>query len=85
MIRRLNESDAYKNYVIDKLSDSLNGSYDVDMALYSMSKSMKDHQYDLGSMNFDEVQEYIDGIKNNLNRAMSTIKMIENYMDSYYE
>ena len=85
MIRRLNESDVFSKYVIDKLSDSLNDSYDVDRSLYSLSRHMKENQYDFGSMDFDEIQDYIDGIKNNLARAEATIKMIENYMNSYYE
>lgn len=85
MIRRINESSDYGNYVVDKLSKSLNGSYDVEMALYSVVRSMKENQFDFGSLDFDNIQEYISGIKSNLNRAIGDITQIEKFMDSYYE
>lgn len=85
MIRRMNESNDYGNYVTDKLSKSLNESYDVDMALYAVVRSMKENQFDFGSLNFDNIQEYINGIKSNLNRAIGDITQIEKFMDSYYE
>lgn len=85
MIRRMNESRDYGNYVTDKLSKSLNDSYDVDMALYSVVRSMKENQFDFGSLDFDNIQEYINGIKSNLNRAIGDITQIEKFMDSYYE
>ena len=85
MIRRINESRDLGNYVTDKLSESLNDSYDVDMALYSVVRSMKENQFDFGSLDFDSIQEYINGIKSNLNRAIGDITQIEKFMDSYYD
>ena len=85
MIRRMNESRDFGNYVTDKLSESLNDSYDVDMALYSVVRSMKENQFDFGSLDFDSIQEYINGIKSNLNRAIGDITQIEKFMDSYYD
>ena len=83
--RRINESRDYGNYVTHKLSKSLNGSYDVDMELYDVVRSMKENQFDFGSLDFDSIQEYIKGIKLNLNRAIGDITQIEKFMDSYYD
>lgn len=85
MIRRMNESNDYGNYITDKLSKSLNDSYDVDMTLYAVVRSIKENQFDFGLLDFDNVQGYINGIKSNLNRAIGDITQIEKFMDSYYE
>lgn len=85
MVRRMNESNDYGNYVIDKLSKSLDDSYDIGQALYSVVRSMKENQFDFESLDFDSIQEYINGIKSNLNRTISDITQIEKFMDSYYE